>query len=38
LSPAAKAYKDAILTSAAFQAWKVSALKEKWIVAADEVD
>jgi glutathione S-transferase len=38
LSPTATAYKNAILASDAFRAWKEGALKEKWVVPHDEVD
>jgi glutathione S-transferase len=31
-------YMDAVSTTAAFRAWKAGAVKEKWIIAADEVD
>ena len=33
-----KAYIIAVLSTEAFQSWKVAALKEKWIVPEDEVD
>lgn len=33
-----QSYIDAVLTSDAFKAWKVDALKEDWIVTEDEVD
>lgn len=33
-----QAYIDAVLSSDAFGAWKMAALKEDWIVAEDEVD
>jgi len=35
---ATRAYMDAILTLPAFQEWRAGALKEEWIVDADEVD
>ena len=38
LDPATRAYADAILTLPAFQEWRAAALKETWIVEADEVD
>ncbi len=38
LSRLAEAYKNAVLESVAFKAWKEGALKEKWIVPHDEVD
>jgi glutathione S-transferase len=31
-------YMDAVLALPAFQSWKTAALKEKWIIQADEVD
>jgi glutathione S-transferase len=34
----ARAYMDAILATKGFQAWKADALKEQWVIAADEVD
>lgn len=33
-----RAYVDAILSTPAFQEWRAAALKESWIVDADEVD
>jgi glutathione S-transferase len=33
-----RAYVDAILSLPAFQEWRAAALKETWIVDADEVD
>jgi len=33
-----RAYVDAILALPAFQEWRSAALKEEWIVDADEVD
>ncbi len=33
-----RAYMHAVMKTTAFQSWKISALKEKWIVAEDEVD
>jgi glutathione S-transferase len=38
LDPATRAYADAILSLPAFQEWRSAALKETWIVDADEVD
>jgi glutathione S-transferase len=35
---ATRAYMDAIMGTKAFRAWKADALKEKWIIQADEVD
>jgi hypothetical protein len=29
---------DAVMGTEAFRAWKVDAIKEKWIIQADEVD
>ncbi len=33
-----RAYVDAILSLPAFQEWRSAALREEWIVEADEVD
>ncbi len=33
-----RSYMDAVLATNAFTAWKNSALQEKWIIAADEID
>jgi glutathione S-transferase len=38
LDATTRAYADAILALPAFQDWRSAALKEEWIVAADEVD
>ncbi|MBM6579440.1 glutathione S-transferase family protein [Microvirga sp. BT689] len=38
LDATTRAYVDAILALPAFQEWRSAALKEEWIVAADEVD
>ncbi|HZB62204.1 MAG TPA: glutathione S-transferase family protein [Microvirga sp.] len=38
LDPATRAYADAILSLPAFQEWRAAALKETWVVDADEVD
>jgi len=38
LDATTRAYADAILALPAFQDWRSTALKEEWIVAADEVD
>lgn len=38
VSPDTRIYMDAILTTPAFNAWREAALKETWIVPADEVD
>jgi glutathione S-transferase len=38
VSGTAEAYKNAVLESGAFKAWREGALKEKWIVPHDEVD
>ncbi|WP_243371832.1 glutathione S-transferase family protein [Microvirga solisilvae] len=38
LDAQARAYVDAILSLPAFQEWRAEALKESWIVDADEVD
>ena len=38
VSPQARRYMDAVLSHPAFQAWKKEALKETWVVDADEVD
>jgi glutathione S-transferase len=38
LAKDSRTYVEAVLGSAAFQAWKDAALKEPWIVEADEVD
>jgi glutathione S-transferase len=38
LDSATRAYRDAILSLPAFQEWRNEALKETWIVPADEVD
>jgi glutathione S-transferase len=34
----ARAYMDAILATKGIQAWKSDAIKEQWVIAADEVD
>jgi glutathione S-transferase len=38
LDDTTRAYVDAILSLPAFQEWRSAALKEEWIVSADEVD
>jgi glutathione S-transferase len=38
LDAATRAYADAILSLPAFQEWRAAALKETWVVDADEVD
>ena len=38
LDATTRAYVDAILSLPAFQEWRSAALKEEWIVDADEVD
>jgi len=38
VSPATRAYMDNVLGTKVFQTWKAAALKETWIVPADEVD
>jgi glutathione S-transferase len=38
LDDTTRAYADAILSLPAFQEWRLAALKETWIVEADEVD
>jgi len=38
LDATTRAYMDAILSLPAFQEWRSAALKEEWIVEADEVD
>jgi glutathione S-transferase len=38
VKPTTLAYMNAIIKTTAFQSWKASALKEKWIVPEDEVD
>jgi len=38
LDATTRAYVDAILSLPAFQEWRFAALREEWIVAADEVD
>jgi glutathione S-transferase len=38
VSPSTREYMDAVAGTAAFRAWKAAAVKEKWIIAADEVD
>ncbi|MBB4039337.1 glutathione S-transferase [Microvirga flocculans] len=38
LDAATRAYVDAILSLPAFQEWRSAALKEEWVVDADEVD
>jgi glutathione S-transferase len=38
LRPETRAYVDAVLSLPAFRQWREAALKETWIVAADEVD
>jgi glutathione S-transferase len=38
VSRVAEAYKNTVLNSPAFQAWKEAALKEPWVFAEDEVD
>ena len=38
VSRASRAYMNAIMNTSAFRAWKETALKEDWIIAADEVD
>jgi glutathione S-transferase len=38
LDAATRAYVDAILSLPSFQEWRAAAMKEEWIVAADEVD
>jgi glutathione S-transferase len=34
----ARDYMDAVMGTEAFRAWKADAIKEKWIIQADEVD
>jgi glutathione S-transferase len=38
VSKTTRTYMDAVLKTSAFQTWKTAALKEKWLVAEDEVD
>ena len=38
VSDESRAYVDAVINTAAFQAWREAALKETWIVPSDEVD
>ena len=38
VAPETRAYMDHVLATPAFKAWKDAALKETWIIAADEVD
>jgi glutathione S-transferase len=38
VSRSSREYMDAVMGTAAFRAWKADALKEKWIIPADEVD
>ena len=38
LDATARTYVDTILSLPAFQEWRSAALKEQWIVPADEVD
>jgi glutathione S-transferase len=38
VSRSSREYMDAVMSTAAFRAWKADALKEKWIIPADEVD
>jgi glutathione S-transferase len=38
VSKTTQTYMDAVIKTAAFQNWKTAALKEKWVVAEDEVD
>ena len=38
VSPESRAYVDRLLTTPAFQTWKAAALKETWIIPADEVE
>jgi glutathione S-transferase len=38
VSRSSREYMDAVMSTAAFRAWKAGALKEKWIIPADEVD
>jgi len=36
--PDTRAYMDNVMATTAFRAWKEAALKETWIIAADEID
>ncbi|HUR19475.1 MAG TPA: hypothetical protein VMZ90_01620, partial [Vicinamibacterales bacterium] len=38
VSPESRAYVDRVLATPAFQTWKAAALKETWIIPADEVE
>ena len=38
VAPETRVYMEAVLATPAFQKWRASALKEKWIVPSDEVD
>ncbi|WP_119392292.1 glutathione S-transferase family protein [Taklimakanibacter lacteus] len=38
LSPESRAYKEAVLATEAFQAWKKAALQETWTIESSEID